>query len=482
MSGAEIVLTFICILLAVACAGLAYLWSSGRTAVVRAAALAESVTAETGRLSAERDAARRDAAMRTEQLTSTMGELKAREAELIAERRAREDDRRAHDAVLERERQAAAQQREELEKRMAQAHEALAEKFKSLAVDALNVSSAQLVQLAGEQFKAHSTQASAELQKREAAVAQLVSPIAETLKKTDEKLAEIERVRIAAFAELRNEAQSIQQLGIALRDETGRLTKALSKPEVRGQYGEIQLRRVAELAGMREHCDFCEQSSVTNSEGRALRPDMEVRLPNGRSLAVDAKTNTRAYLEAIEASDEAQRQACLDRFARHVEEQIKALSDKKYWSNYEGELDFVVMFVPGDQFIDAALARKPELMDFAATRNVLLASPSTLIGLLRAVAVGWREQRMSQQANQLIELCRELHDRAGVVYENMAKVGKGIESAGKAYNQMVASVDGRFTVTLRKLEEAQVKSARDLEELPAVNTAIRRLAAAPEGV
>jgi DNA recombination protein RmuC len=480
MTAIELILAVLSLALAAACVWLAMRWSADRAATVRAAALAESSVEAVSRVTSERDDARRDLEVRSQQLASTMKELATRQAELVAERQARAEDENEHAELLRLERDHAKQQREEMEKRLTQAHTTLKENFKSLAGDALRESSAQLLNLADERFKAQSQAASADMEKRRVAVDQLVAPIAETLKKTDEKLAAMEKDRIAAHADLRREAQSIQQVGLELRAETGKLSKALSKPEVRGRYGEIQLRRVAELAGMKDHCDFAEQTSNIDRDGNMLRPDMEVRLPNGRTIAVDAKTNTMAYMEAVEATDEPSRQAALDRFARHVEQQIKALSDKKYWQNTSGDLDFVVMFVPGDQFIDAALARKPDLIDLAATRNVLLASPSTLIGLLRAVAVGWREEGLSKKASELIDLCKELHDRAATVYGHMSKVGKGLETAGKAYNDMVGSVETRFTTTLRRLEEAGVKSSKELEVIAPVTTTLRQLTIAPE--
>jgi DNA recombination protein RmuC len=267
----------------------------------------------------------------------------------------------------------------------------------------------------------------------------------------------------------------VTQAGRGLREETNKLTRALSRPEVRGQYGEIQLRRVAELAGMTRYCDFDEQASVRDGEGNLQRPDMVVRLPNERVIAVDAKTNTYAYIEAVNAADDAEREGHLERFARHVQDQAKKLSDKRYWSRFEGSPEFVVMFVPGDHFIDAALSRRPELIEFAAEHGVILASPSTLIGLLRAVAVGWREEKLAAEARGLWELGKELHERAATAFEHAGKLGDSIRQSVERYNRLVGSIDTRLMPTLRKFEDAGAGSAKQLSELGQVEAVPRAL-------
>ncbi|MEO1585119.1 MAG: DNA recombination protein RmuC [Planctomycetota bacterium] len=293
-------------------------------------------------------------------------------------------------------------------------------------------------------------------------------PIDEVLKATREKLESIEKSRAEAFAALNERVDLVTQAGRGLREETNKLTRALSRPEVRGQYGEIQLRRVAELAGMTSYCDFTEQTSERNEDGELLRPDMVVQLPNERVIAVDAKTNTYAYLEAVNAEDPAEQERHMERFAKHVHEQAKKLSDKRYWSLWDGSPEFVVMFVPGDHFIDAALARKPELIAQAAEWNVILASPSTLIGLLRAVAVGWREHRLAEEAGELFALGKELHERAAVAFEHAGKLGKTLGQTVGHYNGLVGSIDSRLVPTLRKFEDVGAKSSKTLEEMKPV--------------
>ncbi|GAB5496803.1 MAG: DNA recombination protein RmuC [Phycisphaerales bacterium] len=332
--------------------------------------------------------------------------------------------------------------------------ERLKEAFGALSAQALKEGRAEFLAQAKPVFEAAKKEQS-----------DLVKPIGEVLSATREKLETIEKARAESFAALHERMELVTQAGRGLRDETNKLTRALSRPEVRGQYGEIQLRRVAELAGMTSYCDFTEQTSVRDSENNLLRPDMVVKLPNDRVIAVDAKTNTYAYIEAVNAESDEQRDEHLERFARHVQEQAKKLSDKKYWSQFDGSPEFVVMFVPGDHFIDAALSRKPELIDYAAQNGVILASPSTLIGLLRAVAVGWRESRLAEEARGLWELGKELHERAAVAFDHAGDLGKSLRQSVERYNRLVGSIDSRLVPTLKKFEDAGAGSAKQLSEV-----------------
>ncbi len=320
------------------------------------------------------------------------------------------------------------------------------EAFASLSREAMEKNSAQFLTMAEQKFEA-----------KRSAVDELVKPIAETLKRTDDKLAVIESA------------------GTSLKEETGRLVRALRDPHVRGRYGEMQLKRVAELAGMQEQCDFFQQDQTRDSEGNALRPDMVIRLPSERVIVVDAKTNIRAYLEAMEAKSPDEAEACLDRFARHVSEQATALAKKKYWTQYDGSPEFVVMFIPGDQFVDAALSRQADLLERAAEQGVILASPATLIGLLRAVAVGYQEQRLAKAAAELRDLGRELHQRAATAFGHIADVGGSLERAVEKYNAFVASYQQRFEPALRKFEDAGVKGAKELPEVETVATRVKVL-------
>ena len=364
---------------------------------------------------------------------------------------------------------------EQVRQQMERNEERMREAFKALSGEALKASGESLLNLAEQRLKRQQEESTAELEKRRQAVEALVKPIGETLAATREKLGQIEQSRAEAFARLAQQITDVNAASAQLRGETGKLVRALSKPEIRGRYGEIQLRRVAELAGMVAYCDFDEQVSARDDDGRVMRPDLIVRLPNERVIAVDAKTNTYAYVEAVSAENEEERQHHLDRFAEHVAGQVTKLGRKGYWSGFEGSAEFVVMFVPGDQFLDAALARKPDLLERAAERGVILASPATLIGLLRAVAVGWREHQLTEQAKELFELGRELHQRVGVVLEHADSLGRAIGQAAERYNRFVGSVDARLLPTLRRFEESGVKSGKALVEPVEMTEAPRRL-------
>jgi DNA recombination protein RmuC len=342
----------------------------------------------------------------------------------------------------------------------------LTEQFEAIGGKSLRANQEALGKFITERLKDADSLSQAELDKRKQAIDALVKPISETLHKTHEQITQLdERVKASSAS---NES---------LKEETARLTKALSRPEIRGQYGEIQLRRVAELAGMTSYCDFSEQFSQRDEDGNLLRPDMVVTLPNERVIVVDAKANINAYIEAVNAPNDTVREEQLERFARHTNEQVKKLADKKYWSLFDGKsAEFVVMFVPGDHFIDAALARRPELLDIAAQQGVILASPSTLIGLLRAVAVGWREQALTEQAKELFELGKELHDRAATAFGHAGKLGDSLRQSVERYNSLVGSIDTRMMPTLKKFEDAGAKGSKALVEPKRVDGEPRALA------
>ncbi len=350
--------------------------------------------------------------------------------------------------------------RQELEKNEAR----LRETFKALTGDALKASRAEFLEQAKPVFEAARKQQ-----------ADLVKPIGEVLDATREKLEQIEKSRVESFARLTEKMDQVTGSSVGLREETARLTKALSRPEIRGQYGEIQLRRVAEIAGMTSYCDFTEQTSVRDDEGNLQRPDMVVTLPNDRVIVVDAKANIQEYIEAVNADTDEAREEHLVKFARHVSDQAKKLASKKYWSQFDGSPEFVVMFVPGDHFIDAALSREPTLLEEAGERGVILASPSTLIGLLRAVAVGWREHSLTEQAAELFALGRELHERAAIAFGKINELGALIGRSASKYDEIVGSIDGRLVPTLRKFEDAGAKGSKEIVEFKAVAGPTRRL-------
>jgi len=335
--------------------------------------------------------------------------------------------------------------------------------FQAMAGDALRASNAEFLRLAQASFAAQKGEAVAELESRRVAVDQLIAPVAEALKRTHQSLEQVGK----EHAGLRQQVAGMNQANQELRSETGKLVQALRKPNVRGRYGEVQLERVVELAGMKNYCDFTPQQSLRDEEGKLQKPDLIVRLPNGRVVAIDAKTNLDAYLDALDAKTPDEAEGHLDRYAETVMLQAQKLARKAYWTHFDASPEFVVMFLPGDQLVDAALQRRPELIEYAAERSVVIASPSTLIGLLRAVHVGWREKNLSDSAQELFELGRELHQRAAIVLEHAAVVGESIERARRSYNDFVGSIHSRLLPTLRRFEE---RDARSSKEIPLVRT------------
>lgn len=432
---------------------------------------------------AEGEASRRAA----EELERARGEAERLRAEMVAQARAlahveadlksaqieHEAILKTRDAVMGEQMKAVELRERQLREQVEQLQTRMQETFRSLAAGALKESTSEFLKLAGERFTAQRAESANELEQRKAAVEQLVKPIAETLAKTQAKLGEIDTARAATAAALSQQMQGVVEMGSALKGETAKLVNALKRPEVRGRYGEIQLKRVAELAGMTAYCDFEEQMAVRDGDGRLRRPDMIVKLPNERMVAVDAKCNIDAYIKAAETGDDGERERLLAKFAEDVCEQVAKLSGKSYWSRLERSPEFVVMFVPGDQFLDAALSRCDGLLEKAAEARVILASPSTLIGLLRAVAVGWHEKQVEAQARELLDLGRQLHERASVVSDHLSKLGRSLDQAVGKYNDLVGSYEGRLEPTLRRFEEAGAKSGKQLAEVESVTVRAR---------
>jgi DNA recombination protein RmuC len=354
--------------------------------------------------------------------------------------------------------------KENVAKRDALVASQIQSQFEALASKTLATSNEELLKQARLIFTSVQQQGSADIEKRREAVERLVQPIGETLQKTQARLESIEKSWASDKGALAEQLKAVGVSSDALRSETSKLVKALREPHVRGRYGEIQLKRVAELSGMSAFCDFATQDSTRDADGAILRPDMVVRMPNGRTLIVDAKTNIQAYLDAQQATTPEETDLQLDRFARHVAEQATALSKKKYPAQYDGAPDFTVMFLPHDAFLDAALARRPDLIEQAWASNIIFATPSSLIALLRAVHVGYQEQRLAQEAKELFALGKELHQRAAIAFGKVQEVGDAIAKAGDKYNEFVSSYTKRFEPTLRKFEDAGVKSDKQLPE------------------
>jgi DNA recombination protein RmuC len=313
-----------------------------------------------------------------------------------------------------------------------------------------------------------------DLSRRQAAVADLVAPVRDGLARLDARLLELDRARSASQGELREQVRALGEAHAQLRDEAARLGQALRNPVARGRWGEVQLRRVVELAGMSAHCDFAEQ--VTSPDGR-LRPDLVVRLPGGRQVVVDAKAPLAAYLEATDACDEAARRAKLAEHARRVREHVVALSRKAYWEQFRPAPEFVVLFLPGESFFAAALEQDPALLEAGAERNVVLATPTTLIALLRAVASGWRQEAIAENARQVSELGRELHHRLATTGEHLARMGRALGQAVEAYNRGIGTLESRVLVSARRLAELGAATGEPLAPLEPVEASPRELQA-----
>jgi len=287
------------------------------------------------------------------------------------------------------------------------------------------------------------------------AVARAVAPLHDTLRRYEQRVAELEHERVDAYAELREQVRSMGAVSGELRTETRQLVAALRAPQVRGRWGEHQLRRIVEAAGLLEHCDFAEQvTAATDNQG--VRPDVVVRLHGGRTVVVDAKAPLDAYLSAMESRDERTRDGHLDQHAKHLRGHVDTLAAKAYWTAFESTPDFVVLFVPADPFLDAALQRDPALMEHAFARNVVLATPATLIALLRTVAYSWRQEALARNAAAVHRLARELYGRLSTLGEHVGKLGTSLAGAVTAYNRAVGSLESRVLVSARKLAEMGV--------------------------
>jgi len=353
----------------------------------------------------------------------------------------------------------------------------LSDAFKALSSEALKSNNVAFLSLAHATLEKFQEGARNDLEKRQTAIDELVKPVRETLQKFDVKIGEIEKSRIEAYGGLKQEVTSLKELQVSLRDETSNLVRALGSPRVRGRWGELQLRRVVEIAGMLEHCDFIEQAHVATDDG-ALRPDVVVRLPGGKSLVIDAKTPMEAYLQALQASSEPERRAKLAEHARNVREHMKLLGTKAYWKQFQPAPDFVVLFIPGESFFSAALELDPELIDRQIDENhVIPASPTTLIALLRAAAYGWRQEALAENAQKISDLGRELYERLTTMTEHFGRLGSSLKGAVENYNKTLASFEGRVLVSARKFRELKASNAaQEIEGADTVDVVPRALA------
>jgi len=349
----------------------------------------------------------------------------------------------------------------------------LASSFDSVAGQSLRANSEVFLKLAREHLGQHQQAAVATLTEREKAIESMVAPIREALVKTEQQIGRIEKERAESFGNLRASIESVTLGQQALQRETRGLVTALRRPEVRGQWGEMTLKRLAELSGMVDHCDFSEQVHTRSSDDAAIRPDMIVHMPDGRDLVVDVKTPLDAYLDAMDAPTDELRAIALKRHANAVAERVRQLSAKSYWAQFEKSPDFVILFIPGDQFLSAAMAENPSLLEDAIRQDVIITTPSSLVALLKAVAYGWRQTALAQNAETIRNLAEDLYKRLGVFAGHLTKVGRNLGQSVDAFNSAVGSLERQVLPGARKFTELGVRPDKEIEALEPIDKLTR---------
>lgn len=435
-------------------------WATGRARAQRAA-VENRLAAQEGGAAAIRDELERG----REAINRLQGELRSLSVGK-AEAEARLDETRAG--------------LEEQKRILDEAKTRLTDAFRALAAEALQSSNEGFLQLAEQRFKALTQEATGELEARKTAVETIVQPLQQALEAYQKEAKELEEKRLREISGVGRQLTEVAQAQAALQRETANLVNALRAPQVRGRWGEIALRKTAELAGMTKYCDFDEQTSVQADGGR-LRPDMIVHLPARRDIVVDAKVALNGYLEALEAPSPELREAALVRHAQQVRAHVKRLQAKDYWSQFPQAPEFVVLFIPGEVFLAAAAERDPMLLQDALASQVLIATPTTFIGLLLTAAYGWRQEQIAENAQRISELGRQVHERLAILVEHFAGVGKALDRSVELYNKAVASLETRVLPAARRFSELDPGRTKPIQELEPVVRTPRSLAA-PEGL
>ena len=395
---------------------------------------------------------------------------------LVAWLVARRRRRALHDDIAGLEKQLKSQTdlQEEREAAFELANARLTQAFSDISTRSLRANSDTFLKLAEQNLGTQQQKAKAELSEREKAVESLVKPIRDALEASRKQIADLEKARSEAYGGIKHQLEAMQLSQQSLTQETQNLVKALRRPEVRGQWGEITLRRLVELAGMVEHCDFVEQVH-TVSDGQVIRPDMIVNMPDQRQLVVDVKTPLDAYLQAAEAQDDAQRKLGLERHAKNVRAHIRMLSTKAYWEQFEESPEFVILFIPGDQFLSAALGEEPDLIEYALSRQIILATPTSFVALLKAVAYGWRQLALADNAREIRVLAEELYGRLATFVTHMNRVGRQLSSSVENFNKAVGSLERKVLPGARKFTELGAHAPKDIEKMETVESVPRTM-------
>lgn len=418
----------------------------------------------------EQRASFEERAKQTDLLRQDFVALQAKFDSLNSDLTALKEERATLETRIQEEQKAFEEQKQMLE----QAQQKLADAFNALSSDALRANNKAFLELAKETLDGFNKEAKGELEKRKQAIDELVKPLKETLDKVEDHISELEEKRAGAYEGLTAQMKSLTETQTKLQSETSNLVKALRNPNQRGRWGEIQLKRVVEMAGMLAWCDFHEQQTTT-SDGNILRPDLTVKLPSNKTIVVDSKTPLDKYLTAIESTDDAVKVEALKGHARQVREHIRQLSSKRYWDQLESTPELVVMFIPGEPVYSAALEHDPGLIEYGVENKVLIATPTTLIGLLRSVHYGWRQENLEENAQKISQLGRDLYGRLAALADHFTKVGRNLDKAVVSYNEAVGSLESRVLPQARKFKELQAATTEDIEEIEPLELKVRAL-------